>query len=258
MSYGKIFLTLLTAAVMVTFGIAGCGDDDTSTGTSQKTPTTPATPAEPEKTFTDDRDGKKYKMAKLPDGKTWMAQNLNYETLSGSWCYDDDTSKCGKYGRLYNWTTAMDIDSSCIGNDIGCGVSGVNHQGICPDGWHLPTRDEWDDLIKAVGTSSGTKLKAKKDWIAYAGTPTGTDKYGFSALPGGFRVGKKSLIIYDGTYVEIGESGIWWTSIEFKNGNEYIVHVYDISNRSETLGRFANYKDFGYSLRCVQNDATAN
>ncbi|WP_461252249.1 FISUMP domain-containing protein, partial [Treponema sp. R8-4-B8] len=59
-----------------------------------------------------------------------MAHNLNYHTNSGSWCYMDSSSYCGKYGRLYDWKTAKKA---------------------CPAGWRLPSRKEWVRLSLAVG-----------------------------------------------------------------------------------------------------------
>ena len=79
--------------------------------------------------FTDSRDKKHYRIAKLKDGKTWMAENLTYE-VPGSWCYGNRNSNCTKYGRLYTHAAALKA---------------------CPQGWHLPTQKEWDNLIKAYG-----------------------------------------------------------------------------------------------------------
>ncbi|MDR2694074.1 MAG: fibrobacter succinogenes major paralogous domain-containing protein, partial [Chitinispirillales bacterium] len=115
-------------------------------------------------TFTDSRDGKTYNTVKI--GKqTWMAENLNYGTSSGSWCYNDRDSYCKKYGRLYEWETAKKT---------------------CPSGWHLPSRQEWEALVTYAGgyEAAGKRLKSTIGWND---SGSGTDDYGFSALPGGGR-----------------------------------------------------------------------
>lgn len=81
--------------------------------------------------FTDSRDGKVYKTEKMPDGKIWMTENLNYET-GNSWCYDNRDDNCDQYGRLYDWETA---------------------KGSCPAEWHLPNDQEYKALLSVLGTS---------------------------------------------------------------------------------------------------------
>ncbi|MCP4136847.1 MAG: hypothetical protein GY754_38105 [bacterium] len=79
----------------------------------------------------DERDDQTYKTISIK-GKTWMAQNLNYDDSTGnnSWIYKEDTIKEKKYGRLYIWESAMNA---------------------CPDGWHLPSKKEWHNLTKQFG-----------------------------------------------------------------------------------------------------------
>ncbi len=103
-----------------------------------------ATLAQQKGTLTDQRDGKTYKTTNIGN-QVWMTENLNY-SAEGSKCYDNKTANCDKYGRLYNWETAVKS---------------------CPRGWHLPSKAEWEVLMSAV---SGEK----------------TDKFGFFALLGGY------------------------------------------------------------------------
>jgi uncharacterized protein (TIGR02145 family) len=169
-------------------------------------------------TLTDTRDNKKYKTVVI--GKqTWMAENLNYNA-SNSKCHNNDPANCAKYGRLYDWVTALALPDSCY--SLACGVSQVKHKGICPEGWHIPSKAEWDELhdfivveqpeiIKALidlyGDTAITvmadpqytdyltlkgnlvvkaiKLKATSGWDnRFNGSSgNGTNDYGFSALP---------------------------------------------------------------------------
>ena len=125
--------------------------------------------------------------------QTWMGKNLDV-AAEGSKCYDDDPENCEKYGRLYDWATAMALDPSC--NSVSCaGQVQAKHRGLCPAGWHIPTDADWDALMTAVGGSStaGTKLKSASGWGS--GGVVGTDEYNFSALPGGY--GYSSGNFYD-------------------------------------------------------------
>jgi uncharacterized protein (TIGR02145 family) len=152
-------------------------------------------------TFTDTRDGKKYKTVKIGE-QAWM-ENLNYEA-EGSRCYNDSTSNCKKYGRLYDWATAMKA---------------------CPKGWHLPSNDEWDKLYRYVDVTNGT------------------DKFGFSALPGG---GGYS----GGDFYGVGHSGYWWSSTEYGSNYAYgrLMNYY-----GESVYWFSIDKNYLLSIRCVQD-----
>jgi len=177
-------------------------------------------------TFTDSRDGKKYKSVKICN-QTWMAENLNYEIADSSWCYNDSCYKyadTAKYGRLYTWNAAMTA---------------------CPSGWHLPSNVEWQTLVDFAGGSSfaGKKLKSTTGWYYYSDSYIGTDNYGFSALPGGTRGS-------DGDFNLAGVNGYWWTAAERGSGYAYyrdMYYNYDyvIENGSD--------EDLGYSVRCVRD-----
>jgi uncharacterized protein (TIGR02145 family) len=177
--------------------------------------------------------------------QTWMAENLNYNA-SGSKCYaegisgvsaDSIAKNCAKYGRLYNWSTAMNGAGSSSANPS-------NVKGVCPSGWHLPSNAEWTTLTDFVGGSStaGTKLKAASGWNIGG---NGTDDYGFSALPGG--VGDS-----DGSFYSVGYDGRWWSATESS--------AYSADNRIMSYGgadvySYYNGKSYFYSVRCVQDKA---
>lgn len=93
----------------------------------------------------DRRDGQGYKTTTI-ESQIWMAENLNYE-VDNSYCYDNDTSNCAKYGRLYTLAAAS---------------------AACPEGWHLPGGSDWESLLAAVGGAStaGMVLKSSSGWAA--------------------------------------------------------------------------------------------
>jgi len=162
-----------------------------------------------------------YKTVTIGD-QTWMKENLNVTTTSGSWCYANKADSCAKYGRLYNWATAKTV---------------------CPTGWHLPSRDEWETLAKYVGSAAGKKLKATRGWYANG---NGTDEFGFSALPGGIRVS-------DGEFDGVGQYGLWWTATEHGLDSAY---SRDMDYDADDV--FENWNDerFGMSVRCVKDGGT--
>ncbi|MDR0307134.1 MAG: fibrobacter succinogenes major paralogous domain-containing protein [Chitinispirillales bacterium] len=190
--------------------------------------------------FTDVRDGKKYKTVKMPDGKRWMAENLNYQPSTGnSWCYNNSADSCSKYGRLYDWAAAMNIESSY--NSTEWGGSDVNHQGVCPAGWHLLSDTEWDALVDAVGSLAGRKLKSTSGWYDNG---NGTDDYGFSALPGGYRSSSGNFWDAGGSY------GRWWTATERSGSHAYYRYMYC---NGKNVDWFTGVKGLGFSVRCAQD-----
>jgi len=200
-------------------------------------------------TFEDVRDGKIYKKVQIGD-QIWMAENLNY-AADGSVCnnntyWNNPAFMCEIYGRLYDWYTAMgdEPSSSAI-------PSGV--EGVCPVGWHLPSDAEWKKLIDYIGLHPGTKLKSREwhDALAPGGTPTadGTDKYRFSALPGG--AGQH----HDGKtdFIHLGDNGYWWSSTE-QESNENAAYVREImGTESGVMRGHMDKHEYFLSVRCVHD-----
>jgi len=199
--------------------------------------------------FTDERDGQRYRMVTI-GAQTWMAENLNYLTESGSVCYENNLENCAKYGRLYDWSAVKEA---------------------CPVGWHLPRIAEWDAMFRYVDSKSGGNgketefgdityyqsntagryLKATNGWNDYNSVSgNGTDAFDFAALPGGYGY------LNDETFYEAGNYGYWWSTYE-----NYITE----SAYYRLLDRRADYESIGhiissgyvtnnmYSVRCVRN-----
>jgi len=188
----------------------------------------------------DDRDGQTYKTVKIGD-QWWMAENLNYETHA-SYCYNDSAEYCEKYGRLYLWSVAVGKSESECGYGYTCSLPSGNIQGVCPNGWHLPSKAEWETLFNAAGGSStaGTKLKSTSGWN-HSGD--GSDAFGFSVLPAGNRGD-------NGIYGSEGDHAFFWSSTEDSSNYAYYIYLYyDID--SAYLGN--NDKCDGFSVRCIQD-----
>lgn len=172
-------------------------------------------------TFTDSRDGQKYKTVKIGN-QTWMAQNLNYK-MNGNDCYNNDVSMCKKYGRLYTWSAAINA---------------------CPSGWHLPNNDEWKKLMVAVGGANiaGTKLKSKSGWD---GNGYGNDSYGFFALPAGS--GSDG-----GGFYSAGYYAYFWSATQRE---DYSNNAFNVALYYNYDGADLDYygKSNGFSVRCLQN-----
>ena len=131
--------------------------------------------------MTDNRDGQVYAIVSIGP-QTWMAENLNYEPRYGwSGCYNNTARYCDMYGRLYSYAAAMDsVNQGGCGLDSNC-TPNIPHRGICPDGWHIPSRTEFETLLSTVGIDDSTRSVAlrSKAWML------GSDAYGFSAAPSG-------------------------------------------------------------------------
>ena len=220
-------------------------------------------------TMTDPRDGQVYKTVKIGT-QTWMAENLNYAYLqptdemdSSCFCYDNDPAMCKVYGRLYLWSAAMD-SAGVLKNDgkgkgcgkgVECGVLGPV-QGICPTGWHLPSKEEMETFEAAVKVRVDLIVNQKKldavplregegGWYNHlhdASWSNGFDSFGFSALPAG---------LYDSYYEEfdhLGYSTHFWSSTEYDSNFAYPLSI---------RGDYANFnhygKGFGNSVRCLQD-----
>ncbi|MBO5532064.1 MAG: fibrobacter succinogenes major paralogous domain-containing protein [Fibrobacter sp.] len=203
----------------------------------------------------DERDGQVYKTIQIGT-QTWMAENLNYDPGQGgsgssaydwSWCYDDDPSNCAKYGRLYTWAAAMDSATTYCGFGKSCTATHPV-QGICPSGWHLPDTTDWHDLIVAAGGqySAGAKLRSTSGWEndRWGNDGNGTDAFGFSALPSGYRS-------RGGDYHTAGGYAYIWSSFEYITG----LVAYEMGLRCNVADAYIERgnEESGYAVRCLKD-----
>jgi uncharacterized protein (TIGR02145 family) len=204
--------------------------------------------------FTDSRDGQTYETVQIGN-QCWMAENLNIGTMVNGnqsmsndgviekYCQYNNADNCDIYGGLYQWNEMMEYSST------------QNSQGICPSDWHVPSDDEWKILEGTVdsqypvgdpiwnttnfrGFDVGKNLRSTTGWYQNSGT----DLYGFNALPGGAH--------YSGYFNYLSYQAYFWTSSEYYSGDGWDRSLkYFVSGAS----RDAWPGTFGYSVRCVKD-----
>ncbi len=202
-----------------------------------------------------DIDGNIYKTVKIGD-QIWMAENLrvthypngdpislvtdndlwkNQQNGYGIYCYyNNDVNS--EYGILYDF----DAVTACLWTK-----DHKDNQGVCPDGWHLPSRDEWSTLTDYLGGRSVAGGKLKESGTAHWNSPnTGaTNESNFTAFPGGYRKG-------DGTFDNSGDFGYWWSrTISSATGAEILLLEYNSAEADIT----GYYKGDGISVRCLKD-----
>lgn len=194
--------------------------------------------------FTDARDGQSYDVVKIGN-LTWMAENLNYAT-EGSACPDGDSRNCKRLGRLYTWAEAKTI---------------------CPEGWRLPTKADFEALVIAasgnvaqshdgesgvVSNKVGATLKSRDGWFKKG---NGTDEFGFNALPAGYRSAVLKAddgAVTGGKFDGIGGYAYFWSATqdaEKPESNAFYLFL-SFSSDAASLNSFA--KEDYRSVRCVR------
>lgn len=206
--------------------------------------------------FMDFRDNNVYQFVTIGN-QVWMVQNLKYlPRLNGLdkhsnaephyYVYDykgadieevKQTKNYITHGVLYNWSAAMAGAKSSNKNPS-------RVQGVCPKGWHLPSINEWNELINYLGgkEKAGGILKesGNKHWkIPNIG---GTDEAGFTALPSGE--------FFRGDFDYQGDIACWWSSTESDVDNSWCMLIHNDKSTAEDVN---DVKDGGFSVRCVRD-----
>lgn len=179
--------------------------------------------------FTDKRDKKTYETVQIGT-QIWMAENLAFKTDTGCWAYNNKPENVETYGYLYTW---------------------YNAQNVCPLGWKLPAEEDWKILEISLGMTpeiiendawrgnkAGGKLK-EADTIHWSNpNKEATNETGFTALPGGYRVGI-------GEFFDIRNVGVWWSSTEKPEV------VGDFEEEPEVLTINGCYRGLGYDYGSI-------
>lgn len=238
----------------------GVIDEDCDTGTGM---------------FTAKRNGQlvmdeTYKWVEI-GSQIWMAENLKYlpsvvgpgkssPTIPYYYVYDyeytsvndaKNTENYKTYGVLYNWTAIMAGEASSNANP-----SGV--QGVCPDGWHLPSVAEWTVLTNSLGGSAVAGGKMKESGTEHWTSPNAgaTNSSGFSALPGGgLHVGNETSQLNDPLLFENRKTHGWWwsTKDQYYGSRGYYYTNLQVNNYSDNTYINNDRVDEARSVRCVKD-----
>ena len=160
----------------------------------------------------------------VTDPKKWS------ELTTGAWCYYDNNPQLGAIlGKLYNWYAINDP------------------RGIAPDGWHIPSNNEWEDLIGFLGGDhiAGGKLKYTGGEVWKSPNYGATNEFGFSGLPAGYRDGW-------GTFSSLSELAYFYSSSESDNAHSVCLYLYYngvIITRDTYI-----LKQCGFSVRCIKDN----
>ena len=160
----------------------------------------------------------------VTDDAAWSA------LTTGAYCiYDNNESNAEIYGNLYNWYAVADSRS------------------IAPVGWHVPIDAELQTLIDIVGGEAVAGGLLKEAGTAHWISPnTGTDEFGFAALPGGYR-------LINGTYRGLGTNALFWSCTEDPSGFMPFAWYRSLFNSSSNILRLSDSRKIGMSVRCVRD-----
>jgi len=151
----------------------------------------------------------------------WQKQGDQEKPVVGYYLNNPEKGKI--QGNIYNWYAVNDP------------------RGLCPQGWRVPTKDDWQELINYLGGNeqAGLLLKNIEGW---GGDGNGNNLSGFAGLPGGFRG-------YDGISYSSGYMARWWTSTEH---SKYFAYGFDINYDQKSINPSTGYKQDGFSVRCIK------
>lgn len=227
--------------------------------------------------FVDMRDSQHYEFTVIGD-QIWMAENLNFETDSNSYCLDDQVENCEKYGRLYPYPTAINgysepngVTSSVVlsypnGDEVLPGDL-YRNRGVCPEGWMFPSQDDWEDMLAYIAKdldlgdvqdggdwdSLSVHLKSIDGWDPYDHTSDsnpyqGKDTYGMNILASGY-------ITHDGvSYQMERQASRFWTSVEYPHEifQESSAVALIFSYQGSRVNIDSPYQPSAYSIRCFR------
>ena len=193
--------------------------------------------------FTDNRDGNEYQTVQIGD-QCWMKENLAWLPSVSD---PDNGSQTSPYYYVYGYEGTNVIEAKATSNyqTYGTLYNWPASLSACPDGWALPSDDEWTVLTDYLGGTSVAGGKMKEAGTAHWNSPnTGaTNSSGFSGLPGGYRNNY-------GNFNYLGYNGYWWSSTEYSSTYAWRRGLY---YGYENVDRYDSDKEYGFSVRCLRD-----
>ena len=200
------------------------------------------------KSVKDQRDGHVYSYQTI-GSLDWFTQNLAYD---GGAAYRNAPVSWGLFGYFYHWD---DVTGGVSARGLGNGP-----QGLCPEGWKVPTNEDWEDLAKAM--NGGEALPFADDWTKigekasvgavfmgekmwpYSPDNEHTNDFGWNALPMGYTRNNHT------EFEAVGDYGFWWSASEKNSNQAYYRYIY--KDLSSFPMNYTSKTDFGASVRCVR------
>ena len=198
----------------------------------------------PQESLLTDADGNVYSTVVIGD-QVWMGENLKttkYNDNTDIPLVTDNTEWGDLASPAYSW---YNNDEETYKNPYGAYYTwfAVNTGKLCPEGWHVPTMDEWSALIHYLGGSpvAGGKLKETGTENWNSPNTDATNEFGFTGVPSGQRPN-----VFSG----LGENARWWSNTEYTTSS---AHAYVLYHDEATMRRNSTNKKYGLSVRCVKD-----
>ncbi len=193
----------------------------------------------------DNRDGNKYKTVEIGN-QTWMAENLAYLPAGSSVSGPESGCESTPHYYVYGFDGGTIVDAKAQENYKTYGVlyNWPAARIVCPPNWHLPTDNDWNQLVDDIGGQAVAGGKMKETGTAHWIDPNteATNESGFTALPGGFRSTNND-------FFAIGETGLWCSATLQDNNVIY----WNLTNYSSKIFLQKTSRDLGFSVRCVRD-----
>lgn len=202
---------------------------------------------EAEETTVSDFDGNIYETVKIGD-QTWMKENLKTTKLNNGVSIENMTDNFGwseTMSPAYCWYECVPANKDIFGGIYN--YTAVSTGRLCPQGWHVPSIDDWNELVDYLGGIAAAGGKMKESGTEHWNSPNSdaTNQSGFTGLPGGYRSFR------DGAFFSVKDNASWWSTSINTSSTAWIVAItlYNTTAVQVVSGDLR----YGVSVRCLKN-----